>query len=177
VVECCPPPGSGLSAAANAELGVDGGWLRGSRGPVLLERRTGIDRAVPVPASSTVEWTILDADWTALATRGVPWLSSLLRTLDQVVLVTNATVPGLRRLESCADLLEGDVLGVVVGPAAKRWPKPVKVAAAGMPLGVRLVDFPLDRRLQVTGLTPAALPAPLLNAAQNVLALVRKEPT
>jgi hypothetical protein len=177
VVECCPPLGSGLSAAANAELGVDGGWRRGSRGPVLLERRTGVGRVVPVPASSSVEWTILDAGWTALVTPGVPWLLSLLRTLDQVVLVTNATVPGLRRLESCADFFEGDVLGVVVGPAAKRWPRLVKVAAAGMPSPLRLVDFPLDRRLQVTGLTPAALPAPLLNAAQNVLALVRKEPT
>jgi len=177
VVECCPPLGSGFSAAANAELGVDGGWRRGSRGAVLLERRDGPGRVVPVPASSLAEFTILDAGWTALVDRGVPWLSSLLRTLDQVVLVTNATVPGLRRLESCAALFEGDALRVVVGPAAKRWPSAVKVAAAGMPPGVRLVDFPLDRRLQVTGLTPAALPAPLLNAAQNVLALVRKEPT
>jgi hypothetical protein len=177
VVECCPPLVSGFSAAANAELGVDGVWRRGTRGVVLLERRTGPGRVVPVPASASVEWTILDAGWTALVTPGVPWLSSLLRTLDQVVLVTNATVPGLRRLESCADLFEGEVLGVVVGPPAKRWPRPVKVAAAGMPSSVRLVDFPLDRRLQVTGLTPAALPAPLLNAAQNVLVQVRKEPS
>ena len=177
VVECCPSLGSGFAAAANAELGVDGGWRRGSRGLVLLERRTGVGRVLPVPASSLVEWTILDADWTALITSGVPWLSPLLRTLDQVVLVTNATVPGVRRLESCADHLEGDVLGVIVGPPAKRWPRPVKVAAVGLPSRMRLVDFPLDRRLQVTGLTPDPLPAPLINAAQHVLALVRKEPT
>ena len=40
-----------------------------------------------------------------------------------------------------------------------------------------ITDFPLDSRLQVTGLTPDPLPAPLLKAAQNVLALLRKEPT
>lgn len=176
VVEWCPPLGSGFGAAANAELGADSGWRRGSRGPVLLERRAGLGPGVPAPARSSVEWTILDAGWTALVTPGVSWLSSQLQALDQVVLVTNATVPGLRRLESCADLLAGDVLGVVVGPAAKRWPRPVKVAAAGLPSSMQLVDFPLDRQLQVTGLTPAPLPAPLLNAAQHVLALVRKEP-
>ena len=42
---------------------------------------------------------------------------------------------------------------------------------------VRLTDFPLDPHLQVTGLTPDPLPAPLLRAAQNVLALLRKEPS
>jgi len=101
----------------------------------------------------------------------------VLRTLDDVVLVTNATVPGFRRLESCAELLGRDALGVVVGPAVKRWPRPVKVAAAGIPARVRLADFPLDPRLQVTGLTPDPLPAPLLKAAQDLLALLRKEPT
>ena len=177
VVECCPPLGSGFSAAANAELGVDGAWRRGSRGVVLLERRTSASPVVPAPASSPVEWTILDVAWTALADPGISWLAALLRTLDEVVLVTNATVPGFRRLESCADLLGRDALGVVVGPTARRWPSPVKVAAAGMPTRVRLADFPLDPRLQVTGLTPDPLPAPLLKAAQTVLALVRKEPT
>ena len=38
VVECCPPLASGFSAAANAELGTEGPWRRGSRGDVLLER-------------------------------------------------------------------------------------------------------------------------------------------
>jgi hypothetical protein len=177
VVECCPPLGSGFSAAANAELGVDGAWRRGSRGVVLLERRTSASPVVPAPASSPVEWTILDVAWTALADPGISWLAALLRTLDEVVLVTNATVPGFRRLESCADLLGRDALGVVVGPMARRWPRPVKVAAAGMPTRVRLADFPLDPRLQVTGLTPDPLPAPLLKAAQTVLAVVRKEPS
>lgn len=66
---------------------------------------------------------------------------------------------------------------MIVGPTAKRWPRPAKVAAAGIPARVRLADFPLDPRLQVTGLTPDPLPAPLLTAAQNALALLRKEPT
>ena len=135
------------------------------------------DAIVPVPTESSVEWTFLDTNWTTVSGPGAVWLVSVLRTLDDIVLVTNATVPGIRRLESCAELLGRDALGVVVGPTATRWPRPVTVAAAGIPARVHLADFPLDPRLQVTGLTPDPLPAPLLKAAQNVLALLRKEPT
>nr|WP_300146102.1 hypothetical protein [Propionicimonas sp.] len=177
VVECCPPLASGFSAAANAELGTEGPWRRGSRGDVLLERPTGTDATLPVPPESSVEWTFVDTHWTTESGPGTGWLGSVLSTLDDIVLVTNATVPGIRRLESCAELLGRDALGVVVGPTATRWPRPVKVAAAGIPAHVHLADFPLDPRLQVTGLTPDPLPAPLLKAAQNVLALLRKEPT
>ena len=132
---------------------------------------------MPVPIESSIEWTFVDTSWTTVAGPDAGWLGSLVRTLDDVVLVTNATVPGARRLESCAELLGRDALGVVVGPTAKRWKRPVKVSAAGIPARVRLTDFPLDSRLQVTGLTPDPLPAPLLKAAQNVLALLRQEPT
>ena len=177
VVECCPPLASGFSAAANAELGTEGPWRRGSRGDVLLERPIIRDATVPVPTESGVEWTFVDTNWTALSGSRTGWPESLVRTLDDIVLVTNATVPGLRRLESCAEIFGRDAIGVVVGHAAKRWPRPVKVAAAGMPARVHLADLPLDSRLQVTGLTPDPLPAPLLKAAQNVLALLRKEPT
>lgn len=177
VVECCPPLASGFSAAANAELGTEGPWRRGSRGAVLLERPITSDATVPVPTESSVEWTVVDTNWTTVSGMGAGWLGSVLRTLDDVVLVTNASLPGVRRLESCAELLGRDALGVVVGPTAKRWPRPIKVAAAEMPARVHLTDFPLDSRLQVTGMTPDPLPAPLLKAAQNVLALLRKEPT
>ena len=177
VVECCPPLASGFSAAANAELGTEGPWRRGSRGDVLLERPITGDATVPLPTESAVEWTFVDTNWTTVSGPGAGWLESVLRTLDDVILVTNATVPGIRRLESCAELLGRDALGVVVGPTANRWPRPVKVAAAGIPARVHIADFPLDPRLQVTGLTPDPLPAPLLKAAQNVLALLRKEPT
>ena len=177
VVECCPPLASGFSAAANAELGTQGPWRRGSRGDVLLERTIIGEATVPVPTESSVEWTFVDTNWTSGGGTGTGWLGSVLRTLDDVILVTDATVPGVRRLESCAELLGRDALGVVVGPTAKRWPRPVKVAAAEIPARVHIADFPLDPRLQVTGLTPDPLPAPLLKAAQNVLALLRKEPT
>ncbi len=177
VVECGPPLASGFSAAARAELGTEGPWRRGSRGDVLLERPIAGDAIVLVPTESSVEWTFVDTNWTTASGTGAGWLGSMLRTLHDVVLVTNATVPGVRRLESCAELLGRDALGVVVGPTAKRWPRPVKVAAAGIPARVHLTDFPLDPRLQITGLTPDPLPAALLKAAQNVLALLRKEPT
>lgn len=176
VVECCPSSESGFPAAASAELGVNGGWRRGSRGVVVLERQASLRAELPLPAPGSVEWTILDLPWSVLAGEGATWWSSLSTTLHRVVLVTNATVPGFRRLESCAEFLEGELLGVVVGPAANRWPRPVKVAAGGMS-SLRLVPFPMDRRLQVAGLTPAPLPEPLLKAAENVLALVRKEPS
>ena len=177
VVECGPPLASGFSAAANAELGTEGPWRRGSRGDVLLERLITGAATAPVPTNSAVEWTFVDTNWTTVSRTGAGWLGSVLRTLDDVVLVSNATVPGVRRLESCAELLGRHALGVVVGRTAKRWPRPVKVAAAGIPARVHLTDFPLDSRLQVTGLTPDPLPAPLLKAAENVLALLRKEPT
>lgn len=175
VVECCPPIGSGLSAAATAELGVADGWLRGSRGIVLLERPTGATRMMASPVSSSVDYTILDADWTALTSPNITWVSPTLATLDQIVLVTSATVPGLRRLESCAAILGRDALAVIVGPSAKRWPRPVKIEAAGLTARVQILDFPLDPRLHVTGLTPDPLPAPLLKAAENMLAVLRKE--
>ena len=141
-----------------------------------MSRSISVDD-LPVPAASAVEWTFLDAGWTALTDSDGTWLASLLRGLVEVVLVTNATVPGLRRLESCAEVLGRDVLGVVVGPPVKRWPRPVKVAASALPSRLRLVDFPLDPRLQVTGLTPDPLPASLLKAAQSILTLLRKEPS
>jgi len=177
VVECCPPSASGFSAAANAELGVDGPWRRGSRGDVLLERRTGSGPVLPAPAASAVELTILDAGWAALSDPSTGWPGSLLRPMDEVVLVTGATVPGLRHLESCIELLGRDALGVVVGPTTRQWPRPVKDAAAGMPTRARLVSFPMDPRLRVTGLTPDPMPTALVKAAQNVLALLRKEPS
>ena len=177
VVECCPPLASGFSAAANAELGTEGPWRRGSRGDVLLERLITGAATAPVPTESAVEWTFVDTNWTTVSGTGAWWLGSVLRTLDDIVLVTNATVPGVRRLESCAELLGRDALGVAVGRTFKRWPRPVRVAAAGIPARVHIANFPLDPRLQVTGLTPDPLPAALLMAAQNVLALLRKEPT
>ncbi len=177
VAECCSPLASGFSATANAELGTEGPWRRGSRGDVLLERPITGDATVPVPTESSVEWTVVDTNWTTASGPGAGWLGSMLRTLDDVVLVTRSTVPGVRRLESCAELLGRDALGVVVGPTAKRWPRPVKVAAAGIPVRVHLTDYPHDPSLQITGLTPDPLPASLHKAPQNVLALHRKEPT
>ena len=91
VVECCPPLASGFSAAANAELGTEGPWRRGSRGDVLLERPITGDATVPVPTESSVEWTLVDTNWTTVSGPGTGWLGSVLRTLDDIVLVSNAT--------------------------------------------------------------------------------------
>ena len=182
VVECCPPIRSGFAAASNAELGEEGAWRRGSRGPVLLERAAAQGprmTLVPVPSPSTVELTVLDTDWTAIAGADpTDWLACQLRSLDAVVLVTRATVPGIRHLESCAELLPGSTrtVAAVVGPPVKRWPRPVTVAVAAAATRLHVTHFPVDPRLAVTGLTPDPLPSPLLRAGQHLLALLGKEP-
>lgn len=177
VVECCPPLASGFPAAASAELGTEGPWRRGSRADVLLDRRATSEARVPMPGPAAVGWTILDVGWQAVASDASEAPRSWLRAMEAVVLVTNATVPGLRRLDMVAELLGQDAVAVVVGPTARRWPGPVKAAAATLPGSIGMTTFPIDQRWQVTGLTPDPLPTSLLKAAQNVLTLLRKEPS
>lgn len=182
LVECCPPRRSGLAAAASAELGDVEGWRRGSRGPVLIERRLG-DDPVP-PAATTASLTILDADAEALRPDAVGWLPTILAARPPTVLVTRPTVPALRRLETCLSGLAdpADCLIVTVGPPVKRWPRTVRhslgVLAGELARAGRLVAVPEDRRLAHTGPTPDPLPAPLITAAHEALTrLLGKEPS
>ena len=121
---------------------------------------------------------VRDTNWTTVSGPGAAWLGSVLRTLDDVVLVTNATVPGVRRLESCAELLGRDALGVVVGPTAKRWPRPVKVAAAGIPVAWilalsigALLTVPLALVLFITTLATPAVAADTCTPPASVVGL------
>ncbi len=172
VVECCFPGWSGFSAAATAELGETAGWRRGSRGPVLLERRASPTGPLPLPAVSDVGLTVVDASWAAVTTPG-SWLGPWLRSLPQVVLVTSATVPGIRRLETCLETLPSGCVpvAVLVGPSLKKLPKPVSIAAAGLP-AVQLVAFPLEPALMVTGITPHPLSTPLIKAGKALLTVL-----
>lgn len=203
VVDCGSLTESGISAASTVELGRHpSGWWRGTRGDVLLERAggyvTGPD-AVPVPCpwpepSATVQvggrLTVVDVGWDLERVLHHPsWVRSALLSADAAVLVTTATVPGLRCLEVCLDLLSdatiestdavtsagrwSEVMAVVLGPPRRRWPR-----AVGHGLGPRtrcldregrVTVAPYDRGLAVNGLDPAPLATPLLKFATGLL--------
>ena len=203
VVDCGSLTGSGLAAASTFELGRHpSGWRRGTRGDVLLERADGhvtgpdaVPAPCPWPAPTTApvddggRLTVLDVGWDLERVLHHPsWISSGLLAAPHVVLVTTATVPGLRRLEVCLDLF-GDTshstdaeapvgspptaTAVVLGPSRRRWPRAV---AHGLGTRTRALDregritvAPYDRRLAVSGPDPAPLPAPLMDAATCLL--------
>jgi len=180
VVECSSATTSGLAAASTAELGAHrSGWVQGSRGDLLLQR-TGValaslhDVPSPMPAEKST-LTVLDVGWELGQVLNTPsWLAAQLSQAACVVVVTCATVPGLRHLEGALTLLDGTPTVVaVVGPPRKRWPKPVQHTAGSLTRAAdhagRLVVLPWDPRLAVAGLDSTPLPATLLDAAATVL--------
>ena len=185
VIECCSVTASGLAAASTAELGLHPtDWRQGKRDHVLLERASevlaGVDEVpLPVDAENETQLTILDVGWEAgqlLATDC--WLAEAVRTADQVVLVTTATVPGMRRAGVAMDLLAGhwqpeQIALAVRGPRRKKWPRGLE--HAGGPAVRRALDadgcveIPEDRELAVNGLDSRPVPAPLISAARQLL--------
>jgi hypothetical protein len=181
VVECSSVSASGLAAASTAELGGHGsGWTRGTRDGVLIERASNALASIgQVPAPSVpdrpIALTVLDVGWEfgqLAATAG--WLGERVRRAGSLVLVTRATVPGLRRLESALDLLAGaNACAAVLGPKPKKWPRPVRDSTGPLTRRLeeagRLVDVPADRELAIAGLDATPLPTPLLAAAATLL--------
>lgn len=182
VVECAPVSATGLAAASTAELGADQcGWTRGSRDQVLLDRaRTLRVRPTEVPHPSPVTGpmvTVVDVAHPAdqlLADDS--WLSRLLAHAPLLVVVGRVSVPGLRRVESCLDLLDAKrTVIALLGPPLRRWPREV-IHGTGLLTAARLaegrfVEVPEDRMLAIRGLTPAPLPGPLVAAATSLLHL------
>jgi len=173
LVECCPTTVSGLVAASTAELGEEGRWRLGRRDGVRIERQATDESAPPRPLATASELTVLDLG-TAICS-GWPSVLS-----EPTVLVTRASVPGLRLLEA---LLENHPAAVaaVVGPPVKRWPKVLTRTVGVRTLSLidegRLMDVPFDRALAVTGLTPDPLSVPLVKAGGRILAALGKEPS
>jgi len=185
VIECCSVTASGLAAASTAELGLHPtDWRQGKRDHVLLERASevlaGVDEVpLPTDAEHDTQLTILDIGWEAgqlLATDC--WLAEAVRTADQVVLVTTATVPGMRRAGVVMDLLAGhwqpeQITLAIRGPRRKKWPRGLE--HAGGPAVRRALDadrgveIPEDRDLAVNGLDSRPVPAPLISAARQLL--------
>lgn len=181
VVECCTVAASGLAAASSAELGITpDGWVQGSRGPVLVERRgERIESPVqcPAPAVTTRSLTVLDCGWDVdLLVGGDGWLGAAIRSLPAVVVVTRPTVPGMRRLEAAVGRLGLDRVCAVVVGVEKRRPRPVEQALgpSGRALRAegRLIGLPHDPTLAMEGLTPEPLPAPILAGCSAVLTLL-----
>lgn len=185
VIECCSVTASGLAAASTAELGLHPtDWRQGKRDHVLLERASevlaGVDEVpLPTDAEHDTQLTILDIGWEAgqlLATDC--WLAEAVRTADQVVLVTTATVPGMRRAGVVMDLLAGhwqpeQITLAVRGPRRKKWPRGLEHAggpAVRRALDAdRCVEIPEDRDLAVNGLDSRPVPVPLISAARQLL--------
>ena len=184
VVECSSVTVSGLVAASTAELGLHkSGWRRGTRDGVLLERAGGVLVSIAeLPTPSTpdrpIGLTVLDVGWEIGQVAATPaWLGEQVRSADLVILVTTATVPGLRRLEGALELLAGtSTCAAVVGPKRKKWPRPVGYSAGprtrALEAAGRLVDVPQDRALAIAGLDATPLPTPLLAAAAALLRLL-----
>ena len=185
VIECCSVTASGLAAASTAELGLHPtDWRQGKRDHVLLERASevlaGVDEVpLPTEAQNETQLTILDIGWEAgqlLATDC--WLAEAVRAADQIVLVTTATVPGMRRAGVAMDLLAGywqpeQIVLAVRGPRRKKWPRGLEHAggpAVRRALDAdRCVEIPEDRELAVNGLDSRPVPAPLISAARQLL--------
>ena len=184
VVECSSVTASGLVAASTAELGLDeSGWTRGTRDGVLLERTSNVlvsIQEVPTPSipDRIIALTVLDVGWEIGQVLTTPaWLGEQVRSAGLVVLVTTATVPGLRRLEGALDLLTGtSTCAAVIGPKRKKWPRPVQYSVGPLTRGLeaagRLVDVPENRALAIAGLDTTPLPSTLLAAAATLLRLL-----
>ena len=174
VVECSSAVRSGLVTAAFNELGAaDESWLRGRRGPVILERRADVGVWVPAPLEAEMPemLTVIDAGDIEQARR-TGWLAPWLDEVPCVV-ATRATLPGLRQLETVLCRLDlSRAVAAVLGPALRRWPKALSYSLGENTRALledeRLVCVPLDADLAITGLASAEISTPI-GAAGAVL--------
>ena len=98
------------------------------------------------------------------------------RTVDRAhtVVVCRPTVPGVRLTEALLGQLGDQVVVAAVG--AGRWPGEVAASSGprlrAMRLAERVVAIPLERRLEVTGLTGRPLPSSVQAAGHALLVLL-----
>lgn len=177
LVECAPTVGSGLVAAATAELGPVGDWSRGTRGTVVIDRLLQLSHALPTPefADGETSLTVVDvARDLARLVEGDDWAAKMVRSSDAVVIAAAATVPGMRQLEAAISWFGADEVAVAaLGPAVRRWPRSVARAAGPLTRALheqgRVVAVPHIKTLAVGGITAAPLPAGITKAARNLL--------
>jgi hypothetical protein len=179
LLDCASAERSGLVAAVDAELGVvPGGWRRGRRARLRIDRVVGVVGSaaeVPVPVdepSATGQVTVVDAGWGATGVlSGDSWLARA-AVSAAVVLVGRATIPGFRRFEQVLAACPPDPVVAVLGRA--RWDRSVSVTAGPRLLGAqgagRVVRVRLDRHLGACGITCAPLPAAVRGAGRQIFA-------
>lgn len=186
VVEASPAGSSGLAGFATAELGPTGtGWVRGRRDQVVLDRLEGgyaSPEEVPVPDRDPHEGpsvNVLDTGWGIEPIALSPgWVRSTVLDADVLVLVTTATVPGVRRLEGTLHALgpaQRRLVVAVAGPRRRRWPR--EVAHCAGPRTQALleevsVQVPHDPGLAVRGLDTSPLPGGVVAAATTITQLL-----
>jgi hypothetical protein len=178
LIDAATPNRSGLIAATDAELGVNGsGWLRGRRRGVDLDRvadPVSSPSELPLPSPLAADSIrVVDAGWDPWwLWQDRAWPSELLETCRAVV-VCRPTVGGVRQCERVLDQLDRRLVVAVVGPRSGRWPGAVR-ASFGERLEAaradgRVVAVPLDRRLAVAGIDSSALPRGVLSAGRRLL--------
>jgi hypothetical protein len=183
LLDSAPGCWSGLAAAAEVELGTDGsgGWRRGSRELITIDRRahdvTSGDWPAPPPGHNDT-LTIVDLGLVAVGSLG-----RLARDVSRVVVVCRPTVPGVRMVEHLLAQLAGQsqliVLVAAVGPA--RWAGEVTATVGPRLRQLRtdglVVTVPVDRHLEITGLSHAPLPRSVLLAGRVLLELLQNAPS
>ena len=132
---------------------------------------------IPVPSPTSTALTVIDISWSLgqLATDRA-WVWDALDTVP-LVLVTVATVPGMRALDAAMNLAgrHAPLVCAVVGPRRKKWPRQV-VAAMSQAIAAadaagRLVTVEEHHQLAINGLTPEPLPPGLVTAGRHLLDL------
>jgi hypothetical protein len=181
LVESADPSRSGLAAASSSELGLDEvGWRRGRRGKIDLARPAVADPSVEhrtilppgVVAPAVDRLVVLDAGWrlaSALIGSGPATLGSA-----QIVVVTRVTVSGIRQTEHVLEALGVPAVLATVGPG--RWPGMVAgsrgPALRATQAAGRAVRVPIDRRLEMTGVTADPLPKRVAAAGRALAELL-----
>jgi hypothetical protein len=176
LVSCSPPGRCGLLAVTSNELGVDpdGHWRTGRRGArITVDRLTGT-------GVGTARWPAPERGAAGLLTvvdlePGAEQHLSALAGVTAVLVVCRVSVPGVRHAERLLGELsptqDRPVLVAAVGPSG--WPGVVLSSSGPLLRGLRdagrVVPVPVDRRLDSTGPTGAALPRQVTAAGGAVL--------
>jgi hypothetical protein len=192
LVEAASGGHGSLAAVTRHELGlIDGGWRRGRRGPVVVDRpiTAGSQRwpSSPPVAAGQVPLMVLDAGpaWAfpgADPDGGSAWWRARAQPPAAVIVVCRATVPGVmgaeRALYELVELHRHRTAKRVVPPVVvasvggARWRGAVGAACGPHLQEVlaqhRVVGVPRIRRLEVSGPTADPLPR-ALSAAGRVL--------
>ncbi|OLT43905.1 hypothetical protein BJF86_13170 [Serinicoccus sp. CNJ-927] len=139
--------------------------------------------SVPDPAPDSTNLTVLDLSWDPrVLARAAGWLSTALFTAPAPVLVATATVPGVRHLEAVLHVLPEEATPVAifrVGHRQRRWPTTVHQQTGPRTRALhdagRLLQFPTEPQLAVTGLNTGPLSRTVVAAAAEVLDLAHPD--